>query len=150
MEILSHEALADRQAISDLVAAFADAVSRRDAVGVGALWIDDGEWHVPGLDVARGPSGVTAQLERLLTGFVSLTQVVHSGVVQLDAGVATGRWYLSEIGVDAEGNAVQFVGVYRDAYRRTESGWRFAERRFNFLFRGRLEGRAKGYPHPGT
>ncbi len=37
----------DRLAIHELVAAYADAVTRNDAADWGALWAEDGLWELP-------------------------------------------------------------------------------------------------------
>lgn len=125
----------DGQAVRDLVARFSDAVNRRDPAAAGALFAEDGTWHVPGMDVQHGPDAVAAQLQGLLDGMTSLVQLVHSGTVDVDGDRASARWYLSEHGVTTDGTPVTFVGCYDDVAERGAGAWRFAERRFAFLQR---------------
>ena len=147
MEVLNHEA-SDELAVHELVARFSDAVNRRVPSEMAALWAPDGVWVVPGVPETVGRDAIAAVLTSLLETFPSLVQMTHNGVVRIDGDEATARWYLSEFGKDASGQGVYFIGTYHDRYRRTEEGWRFAHRRFDFLYRGKTEAPGKFYPYP--
>jgi uncharacterized protein (TIGR02246 family) len=142
--------MADELAIRDLTAAFSDAVNRRAPDDLGPLWSPDGVWVVPGMGETEGPEAIGAQLAGLLEQFSFLCQTVHSGQVWLEGDRARARWYLSELGTDHDGNVVQFIGVYHDRHVRTDGGWRFERRRFDFLYRGTVEAKGRSYPFPSV
>lgn len=139
MAVLNGGAVADELAIRDLVARFTDTVNRRASGALGALFVPDGEWIVPGVPPTRGPDAVSALLEQLLGGFGFLVQLVHSGNVRIDGDRASARWYLSEVARDESNQGWSFIGTYHDQLVRTADGWRFASRQFDFLYRGRTE-----------
>lgn len=143
--------LADDLAIRDLTARFTDAVNRSDPAALGALFTEDGEWVVPGMETTHGPEAAAARIGELRSTFVHLLQLLFSGHVGLaeDGQTAAATWYLSESASDGD-KAFAFTGVYRDELRRTEAGWRFARRTFTFLYRGRTELPGKWYPHPAA
>ena len=141
-------AVADRLEISDLTARFTDAVNRRSPADVGALFADEGEWHVPGLPVAAGPAAAEEQFAGLLGTFTRLVQLLHGGTVTVTGDTATATWYITEFAGTDGGKAFHFIGVYRDGLTRTRDGWRFATRAFDFLYRARGDADAKWYPHP--
>lgn len=143
--------LADELAIRDLAARFTDAVNRNDAAALGALFTDDGEWLVPGMETTHGPAAASARIADLRSTFVNLLQLLYSGHVDLadDGRSATATWYLAENASDGE-NSFAFTGVYEDELRKTDDGWRFARRRFSFLYRGRTELPGKWYAHPAA
>lgn len=147
MAVLNDQ-VADELAVRDLVARFSDAVTRRAPADMAALWVQDGTWVVPGIGETMGPAAIEGVLAKLLEGFPFLVQLTHNGVVTLDGEVARARWYISEFGQDREGGGVYFVGTYHDRAVRTDAGWRFARRQFDFLYRGRTEAPGKSYPFP--
>ncbi|MFD7407826.1 nuclear transport factor 2 family protein [Streptomyces sp. NPDC059866] len=134
--------------IRDLTARFTDAVNRRAPKELADLFTDDGEWHVPGVPVASGREAISAVLHSLLKNFARLVQLTHSGHIDVAGDTATATWYITENAEDADGNAFAFTGVYTDHLVRTESGWRFASRSFDFLHRTRPGSPARWYPHP--
>lgn len=143
--------LTDELAVRDLAARFTDAVNRNDPAALGALFTEDGEWLVPGMETAHGPAAAVAQIAQLRTTFVNLVQLLYSGHVDLadDGRSASATWYLAENASDGT-NGFVFTGVYQDELRKTAEGWRFARRRFSFLYRARAELPGRWYPHPAA
>lgn len=138
MSIAHRDPVADELAVRDLVHRYADAVTRRDAEGVAALFVPDGEWIVTGHGQPRGRAEIVDFLDGLLGGWDAIVHALLSGRVHLDAtdvDRATGRWYISEFGMMASGTEVFFSGVYHDEYLREQGIWRFARRRYDSLFR---------------
>jgi ketosteroid isomerase-like protein len=136
--------------IRNLSARFTDAVNRRASTDLAGLFVEDGTWHVPGVPTVVGQPAIAAQLDTLLTNFERLIQLGHSGHVEVAGDTAKAVWYLTELAQDAAGNGFAFTGVYTDELVRTGEGWRFTERRFDFLFRARVEFGAKWYAHPAA
>ena len=134
--------------IRNLTGRFTDAVNRRSGTDLAALFVEDGEWVVPGVPEVRGRDAIAAQLDALLTNFQKLIQLTHSGFVEVDGERATASWYVTETAQDGNGNGFAFTGVYTDALVRTGDGWRFAERRFDFLYRAKADLPGKWYAHP--
>jgi hypothetical protein len=136
----------DELAVRDLVARFTDAVNRRAHHELEALFVEDGEWVVPGIAETRGGPAAAALLGRLLDGFPFLIQLVGSGRVRIDGDRGRARWYLTEYARDGEGSAWFFAGTYHDVLARSAEGWRFVSRRFDFLYRGRVDLPGKATP----
>jgi uncharacterized protein (TIGR02246 family) len=145
------DGLADQLEIRELTARFTDAVNRRAPHDLADLFAADGEWHVPGVPVARGREEIANLLGGLLGNFDRLVQLTHSGHVDLTHDGATATWYLTEFAASsASGKAFTFVGVYRDQLLRTTEGWRFGTRAFDFIYRAKGDAEARWYPHPQT
>lgn len=130
--------MSDDQALRDLVAAYADAVTRMDSRAVADLFTADGAWIVTGHGEPRGRAEIAAFLDRLLGTWNGIVHALLSGRVHVDATDplrATGRWYISEFGQLQSGEEVFFAGVYHDHYVRDMGIWRFSRRQYNSLFR---------------
>jgi len=141
---------AGQLAIRDLTARFTDAVNRRAPDDLAELFAEDGQWHVPGVPVARGRAAISAQLANLLANFEHLIQLTHSGHIDVGGDQATAVWYITERGTDGNDNGFEFTGVYTDELTKTAQGWRFRQRSFAFLYRGRSTVAGRWYPHPGA
>jgi hypothetical protein len=128
----------DERVIRDLVARFTDAVNRRRADELPALFVADGQWIVPGMPETRGPA-IAPLLDVLLGKFPFLVQTVHSGRIGVDGDRARARWYLSEWARDHDGQGWHFIGSYHDELARVADEWRFVSRGFEFLYRGQVE-----------
>ena len=140
---------ADRQEIADLVHRYADAVCRHDEAQWAACWADDAVWALaPG----REPEGKEAIVELwkgAMAGFTMAIQMVHNGAVEVDGDRATGRWYIAEHLLQADGVARRFLAWYDDEYVRTADGWRFARRAAQALYAGPPDLVAEGFITPG-
>lgn len=150
MTLATPEQARDELAVRGLVEAWADAVTRRDPSVAPALFTEDAQWEVPGLETITGSAAVVSLLERLLVGYAFLVQLVHSTVVTLDGDRATARSTVTEWSRGPDGQGSHVVGVYRDSATRTAAGWRFTHRRFDFLYRGRTDLPGRVYAHPET
>lgn len=140
-------ALADELAIRNLVARFSDVVNRRQPPELGDLFVPEGRWTVPGVGTMEGGEQVSGLIDRLLGGFPFLVQFAHQGEVEVSGDAASARWYIEEFARDTDDTGWHFVGTYNDRYARTEQGWRFLSRRFDFLYRGRTGLDGKTYPY---
>ncbi|MDA8280123.1 MAG: nuclear transport factor 2 family protein [Actinomycetota bacterium] len=149
MALLTDAQVADELAIRDLTQRFTDAVNRSATAEMAALFAPDGRWEVPGVTDTVGHDAIAARLAGLLAQFSLLVQLLHSGVVMLDGDRATARWYLTEHARDADGGGALFIGYYDDDLVRQDGVWRFASRRFAFLYRGRDDLPGRSYPYAG-
>jgi hypothetical protein len=132
--------VADRLALHDLVAAFADVVNRMAPGDLSDVFTPDGVWTVTGWGEHRGEDAIVAFLTGLLERWSVIFHAVHSGRVDLAGDRAQGRWYISEFGRLRDGTEVRFAGVDHDGYVRTADGWRFASRRYDGMFARTGEG----------
>lgn len=148
MALLTTEELHDHEGIRLLVARYADAVNRRADDELSQLFVPDGEWLVPGFGTTAGREDIAKLLRTLVGNFEVLVQAVHQGVIDVSGDQATGRWYLSETGIDNNANPVNFMGVYHDWMVRTDDGWAFTRRKFDFLYRKVGHELLKGYSFP--
>lgn len=134
--------------IRDLTARFSDAVNRRASKEFADLFTEDGEWHVPSVPVAAGREAISTLLDNLLKNFEHLIQLTHSGQVDVTGDEAAATWYITETAADGSDNVFEFTGVYTDKLVKGENGWRFKQRSFAFLYRGKGNSAGRWYPHP--
>ena len=142
--------VADELEIRNLVARYSNAVAARDEKAWAETWTADAVWKIGGSETV-GRDQIVSTWLGLMDMFETVVQVGHSGEVDVQGDTATGRWMLSELGWGRDGGASSHtVGLYEDTYRRTDAGWRFAERRFNFLHMGPPDLSGRVFPHPSN
>ena len=132
---MTEDAIRDELAIRNLVARYADSITRGDHADWASTWAPDGEWHVLG-QVASGREAALKRLEELLSALAFVVQIPASGVIELAGDTGTGRWTLTEHGKFAGGDPFFSIGTYDDAYARIEGRWHFRSRRFTTLYMG--------------
>ncbi len=122
---------ADELAVRNLAAAYTDAVNRRDAEGMAAVFAVDGVIEKPGFgDPVVGVAKITKRYQRLQRERDFLFQMTHSGIVEFTADDrANARWWFSEL-KQAKGASswLYIMGVYQDEAVKLDEGWRFARR----------------------
>ncbi|WP_086830193.1 LUD domain-containing protein [Streptomyces sp. NRRL B-24572] len=123
------QAIADRVEIEALRGEFTDAAMMRDRPRMAALFTPDGVLRMPNIPVELvGREEILAGGERLQAQWDFFVQNTHPGAIRIDGDTATGRAYMHELARTLDGRQGQNFAVYHDRYRRTEEGWRFAER----------------------
>ncbi|MDJ0851986.1 MAG: nuclear transport factor 2 family protein [Myxococcota bacterium] len=125
----------DELAIRNLVARYADSITRSDHGDWASTWAPDGEWHVLG-QTASGREACLKRLEELLSALAFVVQIPASGVIELDGDTGTGRWTLTEHGKFVGGDAFFSIGTYDDRYTRIDGRWHFRSRHFTTLYMG--------------
>ncbi|WP_335992141.1 nuclear transport factor 2 family protein [Glycomyces sp. MUSA5-2] len=116
--------LADRAAITELLARQSRWLDERDAAATAAVFTDDAVARTPGGEV-RGAAAVAEHAFARHAGYERTVHAMHGIVIDLagdeavvDCGVKA---------VFATGEAVQFIDArYRFDARRTPAGWRLA------------------------
>lgn len=142
--------LGDEQVIRDLVHRYADAASRRDALGVASTLTIDGTWFAPDLGHFTGRDAMLAFFTAMLDGWNVFLQGLMSGVIVIDTSNPTravGRWFVQETGQRAEGTNLIISGVYHDEYIRDGSAWLILRRRYDALMRN-TDGQVRTHPFP--
>lgn len=124
--------LAARESIRDLVARYTMNGDSGRIAQLVALFAEDGELALDGGVVHRGRAALETFFAGVVEGGVQVPRLRllrhHLATQQieiLDSHRATGRTYFS-VYTD---RGLDHWGVYRDEYRLTEAGWRFARRR---------------------
>lgn len=126
---------ADLMAIRELNAAYVDAVMRRDAGAMAAVWASDGRWYFLGNWIV-GRDAILARWQEAMNGFPVVCHQMTSQQISVSGIEAHSRVYLVEEVVTKEQRALKFVGVYNDVCKRLEDGWRYASRRFDLIYQG--------------
>ncbi len=144
---------ADELAVRNLAAAYTDAVNRRDAEGMAAVFAVDGVIEKPGFgDPVVGIAKITKRYRRLQRERDFLFQMTHSGIVEFTADDrANARWWFSEL-KQAKGASswLYIMGVYQDEAVRLDEGWRFARRTQTTLLNQTLSAEGlEAFPLPG-
>ena len=122
-------------AIRELVARYAEAVSRNDAEAFAGTWAEDGEWLLLG-QRAVGPEAATAQWKRLVRGFEFVVQLCHGGIIEVEGTTASGRWQTRASGRAVDGSPFFSLGFYADRYVCVEGRWCFQSRDFEAIYAG--------------
>ena len=117
--------MADRDALRDLVDAYAAGLDRRRFDEVARLFADEGELTLRGR-TTTGPEKL-AKAFKVLERYDVTTHFVGQQTVEVDGDHATGETYCLAHHVSAEENYVMSIR-YQDAFTRTPSGWRFTSR----------------------
>ena len=130
------QAIADRVEIEALRGEFTDAVMMRDRARLASLFTSGAVLRMPAAGVElTGSDEIRAGAERLQAQWDLFVQNTHPGSIRLDGDDATGRAYMQEIVRLKDGGheGVNYA-IYHDRYRRTSSGWRFAERVYEIRY----------------
>lgn len=146
-------AIADRVEIEALRGEFTDAGMMADYDRLASLFTQDGVWKIPGVPVEfTSRDDIRAGVERLRGFWEFFVQTVHPGKVELDGDTAVGRSYVAEFGRLKDGSSHSNYAIYHDRYRRTQDGWRFAERVYEvrYLDSTPLPGTAPAVPVAST
>ena len=116
------QAVADELAIRNLTAGYTDAINRLDADEAARAYIDDGVLVMMDRPIVTGHAGIAEVLGATVAKYQLITQLMHSGVVQLDGDRARARWQVTELQVSKEEVRRFVVGRYDDEHVRTP-GW---------------------------
>lgn len=122
--------LEDRQALRDLVYHYARCADARDGPGYAALFGTDG--ILEGAGFRYTGSEELAKVAPQLSRFVKTLHHVFNCLFAIEGDEATGEIYSAAHHLTAEADGcysdlVMYI-TYRDRYRRTADGWRFAKR----------------------
>ncbi|MGE0666222.1 MAG: nuclear transport factor 2 family protein [Sphingomonadales bacterium] len=126
----------DRLAIHELVMAYADAVTNRDADAWAATWAKDGVWILPtsaATAKVEGRDAIVAAWVGAMKNFPNLAAVSTLGVVEVTGDRARGRAYPRELVINADGTTRHDTGRYDDEYVKRDGKWLFKSRTYTRL-----------------
>jgi len=144
----------DHIALTRLLAAYADVVTRRSWPELPELFLPDAPVRVDTVTTPPrelvGPAELGAFIGGAVERFGFFELVILNARYELPSigapDDARGRVLISEIRQERDGGAWSTTyGVYQDRYRRTADGWRFARRAYQSLAR---TGSDRAFPFP--
>jgi ketosteroid isomerase-like protein len=124
--------LIDRAAITDLIAAYGDAVSRRDADAWGATWASAATWSLMGHEVS-GRDAIVALWLGAMAQFDAVSFVTAPGPISIAGDTATARCQTHEVLRAIDGSIRRVAGCYEDSFVRHDGHWLFARRVFTIV-----------------
>ncbi|PYI54261.1 nuclear transport factor 2 family protein [Paenibacillus flagellatus] len=129
-----YPSIVDRFEIEALRGEFTDAAMMRDPDRLASLFTEDGVWRIPHVMEFVGRERIRAGSKRLQSQWDFFVQTTHPGTIRLEGDTAVGRAYISELARLLDGRSGLNYAVYHDRYRRTEDGWKFAERVYEIKY----------------
>lgn len=127
----------DRQAIRELLEAYADAVTRRDAEAWGATWAEDAEWSLPDypeIGTTRGRPAIVAMWTEAMKAYPGIMFEAWPGSIEVSGEGAVMRSYTAEV-YDQDGVTMRDRGVYEDTCVKQDGRWLFKSRSFRNIHR---------------
>lgn len=127
--------LEDILAIRELIEAYADAVTRRDAGDWADCWCEEAEWclpELPDVGTVSGRTAIVALWVAAMEQFPGLVFRAWPGSIVVDGGTAMVRSYTCET-FEQAGTAVTVLGSYEDTCMKFSNGWKFSRRQFRKL-----------------
>lgn len=121
----------DRAAIHELVAAYGDAVSRRDADAWGATWATHATWSLMGTEVSARPA-IVALWKAAMAPFEAVSFIACLGPITFDGDCASARCQTQEVLKSADG-VRRVAGIYEDQFVLEDGRWLFERREFAIL-----------------
>ena len=122
----------DRLAIRELLERYADAIFCHDAGAWGDCWSENGVWHFAGT-VLTGRDTIVATWREAMASFKLADFRVQPGAIEVTGECARARSWSREFFVLNDGDTRHISGRYDDDLVRTDTGWRFAVRRYRLL-----------------
>ncbi len=86
----------DELAVRRVTATYCDAANRLSAHEAAATYAPDGSLSLMGRPEVNGREAVESMLEATFARYELVTQLTHSGLVQIDGNNAAARWLLTE------------------------------------------------------
>ena len=128
--------LVARDDLADLLARFDDAAIRDDRAAFGDLWTADAVWEIgPPVPLrAAGRKAIVAALGQFHAVNEFFFRLTARPVVELDGDRATLRSPTVELARRGGRAGYANVAVYHDEARREGGAWRFARRRYQYLW----------------
>jgi ketosteroid isomerase-like protein len=127
----------DRQLIRELIEAYSDAVTQRDAEAWGATWAEDSIWRLPhmgeGLSEIKGRANIVAAWIEAMKLFPFVQMTGTPGRIDIQGDRALVRSYTAEVATTASGEEIRPRGQYEDICVKQNGEWLFESRTFTVL-----------------
>jgi ketosteroid isomerase-like protein len=136
---VTHDDLIDELAIRTLTAKYTDAMNRSDVDDAVRVYAEDAVFTMMDRPSVTGRDQIADVLRLTVAKYALITQMVHSGFVELHGDRARARWQITELQVFHTGQRRFVVGRYEDEHVRLADGWRFARRTFTARYLGDVD-----------
>lgn len=123
------------EGIRQLHADYCDAVWRKDLVAFGDCFAENAQWRIAG-QIMRGRAECVKFMAAAFPKYRWIMLNFRSPSLQIGDGTASGRTYMSEQSVLADGRAFGPMGVYYERFVDQGDRWRFAWRLFHSSYIG--------------
>jgi uncharacterized protein (TIGR02246 family) len=123
------------EAIRQLHADYTDAVWRKDLTAFGDCFAPDAEWRIAAR-VVRGRNAIMQFMGAAFPRYRWILLNFRTPSLTIEPGKATGRTYVSEQSVLADGRPLAPLGVYYERFVEQDGRWRFSWRLFHTLYLG--------------
>lgn len=122
----------DRLAIRELIEAYADAVTRRDAEDWGACWAEDARWEMPDypeFPPQTGRDNIVNLWVSAMEQYPGIMFQAWPGAIEVEGDRAKVRCWTAEV-YDQAGDTVRDRGAYEDECVKIDGRWLFSKRSF--------------------
>jgi ketosteroid isomerase-like protein len=132
--------LLDEMAIRDATARFADSATHADYDAFRALWADDAEWVIGGTEgqpferQAKGADDIVELFRTLRDEREYFVQFAVQGSIEINGDDATARCICHEAARGPGETYYRNNGVWFDRLRRSDNGWLFTKRTYQYLW----------------
>lgn len=127
----------DRLAIRELLDAYADAVTQRDALAWGETWAEDASWSLPDypeIGTTSGRTAIVAMWIEAMKPYPGIMFKAWPGSIEITGETAVVRSYTSEV-YDQDGVTMRDRGAYEDTCIKHDGRWLFKSRSFRNIHR---------------
>lgn len=127
----------DRMAIRELLDAYADAVTMRDAEAWGACWAEDAVWSLPDypeIGETKGRKAIVAMWVEAMKAYPGIMFEAWPGSIAVSGDRAEVRSWTSEV-YDQNGAVKRDRGRYDDVCVKIAGRWLFERRVFRNIHR---------------
>lgn len=122
-------------AIRQLHAHYVDAVWRKDLIAFGDCFTEDAEWRISGM-VLRGRADIVEFMRGVFPRYRWILLNFRTPSLEVEKGMASGRTYVSEQSVFADGRPFGPIGIYYERFVDQGNRWRFSWRLFHTSYIG--------------
>jgi ketosteroid isomerase-like protein len=129
------EFVATEMAIRQLHQRYVDAVFRKDADAFGDCFAEHAQWRVGGR-VMRSRAEAVAMMKGVFPQFRRILMTFRTPILTVGEGVATGRTYVTEHSLFADGRPFAPIGIYFEHFVDEGDAWRFSWRLFQTHYVG--------------
>lgn len=131
--------LEDRLAIRELIATYANAVTRNNREAYAACWAEDGVWSIPdlpGMERIEGRDAIMAAWDAAMKLFPFQVMLAAPGETNVTGDTARGITYNSELNTTLKGFTQRWTNEYIDEYVKRDGRWLIKSRTLRVLHVG--------------
>jgi ketosteroid isomerase-like protein len=128
--------LIDEADIRTTLARFGMAATLGDVTALRDLWTEDAVWTIgaPADHTAEGVDDIAAMYEGLRAGNDYFVQLTIPGAITIDGDTANVRSLCQEFASGPNERYYRTNGIWNDQLRRTDTGWKFTDRTWQYLW----------------